>query len=139
MSVFRPRISFDITMKLDPPLASLFARCQTICVAECCGIDAYDFSPIHMASYLTMYGGKIDPSGLKTLIGQIEALKANYGSGQASEGGATFDDLNASLTAAAVDSLADELLANLAVAVKLVEISEEQRWAAGLMDTDLSS
>ena len=92
-----------------------------------------------MASYLTMYGGKIDPSGLKTLIGQIEALKANYGSGQASEGGATFDDLNASLTAAAVDSLADELLANLAVAVKLVEISEEQRWAAGLMDTDLSS
>ena len=114
-------------MKLDPPLANLVARCQTICVAECCGIDAYDFSPIHIASYLTMYRGGLDASELRVLRGQLEALKANYGTRGASGGGATFDDMNAAFTSTDIDRLADELLANLGLAIKLVEMSDAQR------------
>ena len=61
-------------MKLEPPLANLVARCQTMCVAECCGVDAYDFSPVHIASYITMYRGQPDASEIRTLRGQIDAL-----------------------------------------------------------------
>ena len=115
-------------MKLEPPHANLVARCQTICVAECCGIDAYDFSPIHMASYLTMYRGKADAPEVRVLRGQIEALRANYGSMAASASGATFEDLNQSFTAGQIDRFADELLANLEVALKIIQESENLRY-----------
>jgi hypothetical protein len=47
-------------MKLEQPLAGLFARCQTLCVAQCCGIDAYDLSLIHIASFRLLYRGAPD-------------------------------------------------------------------------------
>jgi hypothetical protein len=115
-------------MKLEPPLSNLVARCQTICVAECCGIDAYDFSPIQIASYLTMVRGSTDASEIRVIRGQIEALRANYGTGAASGHGATFDDLNQGFTAEQIDGLAHELLTNLDVALRLIQQSEEMRY-----------
>jgi len=113
-------------MKLEPPLANLIARCQTICVAECCGVDAYDFSPIQIASYLTMYRGKPDASEVRTLRGQIEAHRANCG--VASGRGATIEEMNQRFTAEEIERLTDELLANLEVALNLIEISERRRY-----------
>jgi hypothetical protein len=81
-------------MKLEPPLANLIARCQTICVAECCGVAAYDFSPIQIASYLSMYRGTPDDSEVQKLRGQIDALRAKYGVRGASGRGATIEELN---------------------------------------------
>lgn len=81
-------------MKLEPPLSNLIARCQTICVAECCGIDAYDFSPIQIASYLTMHRGRPDDSETRTIRDQIEALRAKYGHAGTSGRGATFEEMN---------------------------------------------
>lgn len=116
-------------MKLDPPLANLINRCQTICVAECCGVDAYDFSPIQIASYLTMYRGKPDDSELQTLRGQIEALCSNYGAAGASECGVIIDQMNQVFSAEQIQKLASELLANLDVALNLIQASEEQRYS----------
>lgn len=115
-------------MKLEPPLANLIARCQTICVAECCGVDAYDFSPVQIASYLTMCRGKPDASEVRTLRGQIDALRANYGLAGASRHGATFEGMNQRFTADQIERLTDELLANLEVALSLIEKSEELRY-----------
>lgn len=39
-------------LQLGPRLRSLTARCETLCVAACCGLDAFDFHPIHLASGL---------------------------------------------------------------------------------------
>jgi hypothetical protein len=117
-------------MKLDPPLANLIARCQTMCVAECCGVNAYDFSPIQIASYLAMYQGEPDLAAVRVLRGQIAALRANYGGAAASERGATIEEMNQNFTAEQIDALANELLANLDVALILTEKSEELRYKA---------
>ena len=115
-------------MKLEPPLGSLVARCQTMCVPECCGIDAYDFSPLHIASYLTMHRGAPDNAEIRILRGQIEALRVNYGTAGASQHGATFDDLNQGLTAQQIDDFANELLSNIDVALRLIQQSDEMRY-----------
>lgn len=115
-------------MKLEPPLANLIARCQTICVAECCGADAYDFSPIQIASYLTMCRGKADDSEVQTLRGQIGALRANYGVAGASGRGATFEEMNQEFSAEEIEVLASKLMANLDVALSLIEMSEGLRY-----------
>ena len=115
-------------MKLDPPLANLLARCQTICVAECYGVDAYDFSPIQIASYLTMHRGKPDIAEMRTLRGQIGALRANYGLGGASGLGVTLEEMNQGFTAEQIEELTNELLANLDVALSLIERGEELRY-----------
>jgi hypothetical protein len=117
-------------MKLEPPLANLISRCQTICVAECCGVAAYDFSPIQIASILTMYRGTPDDSEVQTLRGQIDALRASYGVRGASGHGATFEELNQRFSAEEIEVLASELLANLDVALILIEKSEVLRYRA---------
>lgn len=114
-------------MKLEPALAEMVNGCQTVCVVECCGLDAFDFSPIHIASHLLKWGSTSNISGVSTLSAQIEALKANYGSKGASACGATIDDLNQQLSGNQIDQLTDELSANLKVAVKLIEESEKNR------------
>ncbi|MDR2219641.1 MAG: DUF6331 family protein [Methylobacillus sp.] len=115
-------------MKLEPPLANLIDRCQTVCVAECCGIDAYDFSPVHIASSLMMWRGKPDTLEVQKLRGQIEALRENYGSTGASGRGVIIHEMNQSFTPEQVDTMADELLANLEVALNLIELSEKSRY-----------
>jgi hypothetical protein len=115
-------------MKLEPPLANLIKRCQTVCVAECCGIDAYDFSPIHIASSLIMWRGKPDASEIQKLRGQIEVLRENYGSTGASDHGVIISEMNQSFTPEQVDAMANELLVNLAVALNIIEVSEKSRY-----------
>lgn len=39
-------------LQLGPRLRSLTGRCETLCVAACCGLEAFDFHPIHLASGL---------------------------------------------------------------------------------------
>lgn len=117
-------------MKLEPPFANLVARCQAICEAECCGIDAFDFSPIQIASYLTMYRGHPDASEIAVLRDQIQVLRAEHGLSAARESGTVVDDLNQMLTAERIEALADELLANLEVALRIIKQSESMRYAA---------
>lgn len=115
-------------MKLEAPLLNLVSRCQAICMPECCGIDAYDFSPIHIASYLTMYRGEIDKNEIAELKNQLQALKANYGSSRASGNGVTVDEMNQVFKGEEIDFLVNEILANINVAIQLVEKSENERY-----------
>ena len=50
------------TIVLPERLGYLVEYCEKSCVAGCCGLDAFDFSPIHIASYLCAYTGRISPS-----------------------------------------------------------------------------
>ena len=47
---------------LPPRLEHLVKYCEKNCVADCCGIDAFDFSPLHVASYISSYTGRISES-----------------------------------------------------------------------------
>lgn len=45
-----------IEMKVEWPMNYIFDRCETVCVQACCGADAYDISPLHIASILLLFG-----------------------------------------------------------------------------------
>ncbi len=38
------------------PLRDLFEYCEQICIADCCGLDAFDISTAHLAGWLTLSG-----------------------------------------------------------------------------------
>ena len=115
-------------MKLEPPLLNLVNRCLTICEPECCGVDAYDFSPIHIASYLTMYRGEIDNKDVTDVKNQLETLKTNYGSSGISSHGVTIDEMDQCYSGEQIDVLVDEILVNLNIAIELVRHSENKRY-----------
>ena len=114
-------------MTLDPPLAHLVAHCETICVHGCCGLDAYDFSPVHIASYLTRTTRGVDEA-VTAICDQLEALRANYGSSGASGRGVTVESLNEVFTGQRLDQFVAELLGNIPVALALIEQSERLRY-----------
>ena len=99
-----------------------------MCVAACCGIDAYDFSPIQIASYITMWCGTPEEKEINTIRSQIAAIKANYGSEGGSGSGVTIEEMNQGFTAAEIDIFTDEISANLEIALKLVIESEALRY-----------
>ena len=107
-------------MRLEPPLLSLIQNCETICVAACCGRDAFDFSPIHIASYLLRHTGRLSDSDVETLRMQLDTLSANYGAQGASGRGATLDDLNERMSGEAVDRFVSTLQTNLKRATRII-------------------
>src|SRR4051794_17621036 len=111
-------------MKLDPPLANLIDRCQTICTPECCGVAAYDFSPIHIASFLTMWRGLPDEAEISIIRNQIQALQANYGISGVNASGTTIEVMNQVFSGEEIVTLGEELLANMEIAIRLVQLSE---------------
>lgn len=115
-------------MTLETPLVNLIARCQTICVPECCGVDAYDFSPIQIASYLTMHRGSPDENEIQSLRSQINTLRMNYGIAGLIDKGTSIAGMNQNFSAEQIEVLANELLANIDVALNLIENSESQRF-----------
>lgn len=114
----------DQRMRLEPPLSNLLGRCMTVCVAECCGVDAYDLNPIHVASYLLMYRGTPDGREVEQIREQLKTMKATYGSNGASACGVTLDDLNQSFSASETDELVDHLLEALDIALDLIREAE---------------
>lgn len=41
-----PRHNDYFEVKIEHPLLGLINSCEMICVRDCCGIDAFDFSPV---------------------------------------------------------------------------------------------
>ena len=115
-------------MKLEAPLLNLVDRCQTICVAECCGIDAYDFSPVHIASHLLMWQGKPNEKEIAKLQDQLESLRANYGTRGTISCGIIIDDMNQCFSGDAIEKLVDEIMHNLKVALQINQASEQERF-----------
>jgi hypothetical protein len=117
-------------MKLEPPLSNLVARCQTLCAAECCGRDAYDFSPIQIASYLMMWRNAVSTTEVDTLKIQLTNLKANYGNQGASSRGITIEEMNQVFSATEIELLVREIEWNLSIAIKLITISGMEEFKA---------
>jgi len=61
-------------LNLDYPLLGLIKNCETICVAACCGRDAFDFSPIHIASFLLRYSGCVEDDEIAKIRLQLDRL-----------------------------------------------------------------
>ena len=112
-------------MKLDYPLSNLIKSCETICVADCCGIDAYDFSPIHLASALITPSRVIEDGTLALVRRQIDEFRERIVAGPRE--GTPCETLNHIFHLDEVDEFLDELTKNLEIAIDLVAIAAEKR------------
>ena len=108
-------------MRLEAPLANLIRYCQAICVAECCGAEAFDFHPIHIASFLLLYRGVPDPADIATMRGQLETLRSEYGTNGSCSIGVTLDEMNQIFSGADVDQFVSRILANLDRALRVID------------------
>ncbi len=46
----------EITLKLDQPLLGLFEFCETYCVSECCGADAFEITEERISEWVLKNG-----------------------------------------------------------------------------------
>jgi hypothetical protein len=57
-------------LKIPRPLADLVSACEVVCVAACCGAEAFDVSAEHMVPWMRQAG---EPSARQTLT-QLDGL-----------------------------------------------------------------
>lgn len=71
-------------MFVPPPLRDLFRNCETLCVAGCCGTDAFDASPTLIRDWLAGVRGPIEGvcNQFETLLGQISQHRGEISADQ---------------------------------------------------------
>jgi hypothetical protein len=93
-------------------------------VAGCCGIDAYDFSPVQIASYLALYKGVPSDDDIKTISNQLADTKTKYGRAKK----ITIEEMNQIFFEGQLNLLIEEITVNLHSAKDLIAQSEALRW-----------
>jgi hypothetical protein len=93
-------------------------------VAGCCGIDAYDFSPIQIASYLALYKGVPRDDDIKTILNQLADIKTKYSRAN----NITIEEMNQTFLDGELNLLIEEIMVNLHIAKDLIAQSEALRW-----------
>jgi len=116
-------------MSLPSPLADLISYCEKNCVKECCGIDSFDFSPVHIASWLQQSQGEPNEETVGMLNQQLQDLRNQFGSASSTDGyESDEDEMNQCFTPPQVDQLTDQLTANLKYAIELKQKSNLAQW-----------
>jgi nitroreductase len=110
-------------------LAELVSYCEKLCVKECCGIESFDFSPVHIASWLQQSRGEPAEKTLGLLHEQLDDLRIRYGSGSNSEGYESGEgEMNQFFSPEQIDQLVTQLSTNLKYAVELKDKSNVVEW-----------
>ncbi len=100
-----------------------------LCVKECCGIESFDFAPVHIASWLQQSRGEPAQKTIGDLKQQLGDFKNRFGTASDTEGYESGEDeMNQIFSPEQVDQLADQLLTNLEHAVALTEQSNIVQW-----------
>ncbi|MGH1466638.1 MAG: DUF6331 family protein [Cognatishimia sp.] len=112
--------------KLEYPLLGMIQNCATLCEAECCGADAYEFSPFHIASFLLRYTGRIDQDELDKIRGQLSTLEAKHGIHGASQKACTIEEMNQIFSSHEISKLVIDINVALDRACDLIAVELEQ-------------
>jgi hypothetical protein len=115
----------DIT--LPDRLQYLVKYCEKICLAECCGIDAFDFSPLHVASYLSAYSGQITQADLATWESELRKLEELAANLIPNEDGfiCSVEGMNQYFSRTEFDAFIAKLRHSIEVAPKVVDFSNQ--------------
>ena len=111
---------------LEPPLEHLVKTCETICVAECCGVDAYDFSPFHAASYLIRYDNRIDVQQLEDMRRRLDELQVIAVQMEKDRERVSIPEMNQIFDARQMQNLVREVSDALQRAVELIEAEAKE-------------
>jgi len=116
-------------MSLPSPLTDLVSYCEKLCVKECCGLEAFDFSPVHIASWLHQSSGESPEKTIGLLTEQLDEFRAQFGSESSTDGYESDDDeMNHCFSPEQVDQLATQLSTNLKYAIEIKEKSNLVEW-----------
>jgi hypothetical protein len=117
--------------KISPQgqLKYLFSYCEKLCVADCCGINAFDFSPLHIASFLCSSSGDIQDSDISQLKREIDDICFEVEKLPPDENGfiCMIEGTNQCLTKAILDNTFSEIRCNLDVCKDVFNLSEKLR------------
>ena len=111
---------------LNPPLKALVHACETVCVAECCGIGAFHFSPFHAASFLIRYDARVDVRLLDDIQRQLEELRVvSVELGKSGER-LLIEEMNSSFNSEELQEFVRDVSSVLQRGVELVEAEVER-------------
>jgi hypothetical protein len=112
---------------LPDRLKYLVQHCETSCVAGCCGIDAYDFAPLHVASYLAATRGEISDADVAEWEAELSKLEAVVSELSPNESGyiCSVADMNQWFRRADFDYFIAELRLGIQVSPQLLELSKK--------------
>jgi hypothetical protein len=110
-------------------LQYLINYCEKSCVAECCGRDAFDFSPLHFASFLSAYTGQITEHDIGVWEQQVDLFEESVAGLTPNAEGfvCSIKGMNQFFRRDDLDALLAELRNSIRVAPQVVELSERLR------------
>ena len=117
-------------IEIDYPLASLIDACERQCVAGCCGQDAYDFSPLFIAAYLSTHCGQVRSEDIDSVRAQITKIRREYCTEplQNIEYTLTIERINQHYTSLGLDKMLAEIDYNLDRASAVWELSNATKY-----------
>ncbi|MEM7345255.1 MAG: DUF6331 family protein [Chloroflexota bacterium] len=116
-----------ITLQLGHRLQPLIQACEKACIAECCGIDAFDFSPLHIASHLSAYTGRIRDIDLEEIEDELDQLRVQTSKINFSNYGFVYyiEEMHQYFTKADLDRFVRSLSANLKLSPQVLNYANE--------------
>jgi len=113
-------------------ILNLVRKCETVCEHECCGVYAYDFSPINIACYLMEHTVKAREAEVALIKDKLNNLISE--SSQLSEAATeiSIEEINQKFTPEEILIFASEIKHNLEIAGLLIEESEAKRFKNSL-------
>lgn len=113
-------------LSLSARLQALVGACQKVCVAECCGVEAFDFSPLHVASFLSAFIGRVDDDEAAVLQRELDTLLEQVSNLRPDENGlvCSIAAMNQCFTSEAFRDAVRKLKRSIAAAPEMVELSD---------------
>ena len=117
-------------LEIPERLVYLIQYCEKPCVAQCCGVDAFDFSPLHVASFVSGTMGSINNTTLAEWTALIDQFERSYRALQPPQEGrlvCVITPMNQFFTKEAFETLIVELRTSLATAPEILKLSNQLR------------
>lgn len=110
---------------LPERLKSLVQYCEKTCVADCCGICAFDFSPLHVASCISAFTGVVTESAIAEWDQELAKAAALVADFEPNESGliCSVAGMNQYFSRESYDEMLSELRHSVHAAPKMIECS----------------
>ena len=104
-------------------LRGLLDACQKACIPECCGVEAYDFSPLHIASYLSAFTGAVSDDDIRLIEHQLDTLAFEAAGREPDDDGyvCSIKGMNQYFTRESLNSLIAQLKDAVRLAPRVIE------------------
>ncbi len=111
-------------IKFPGRLESLVAACGTLCVPQCCGMEAFDFSPIHAASHLARYTGSVAASDVNAITKELDSVLETAARNQQPGMVFSIESMNQILTLSELEELIARIKRSVHLAIDVHRYAE---------------